>query len=84
MDLKNFSEKEQKGLAAVVRITENAFAVSYKRFDAGTGTELAEEVVGGNLQELRERKTNLQTEIDEIDAFIKKVEALTPQNEEKE
>ena len=80
IDLKNFTEKESKGLATLVRITEDAFAVSYKKYDQNTGEELPEEVIGGNIKEVTDKKVELQAEVAECDAFIKKFNALEPQN----
>jgi len=81
IDLKNFTEKEKSGLATLVRITEDALALSYKKYDRDTGEELSEEVIGGNIKEVTDKKAQLQAEIDECDAFIKKFNALEPQNE---
>jgi hypothetical protein len=81
IDLTNFTDKEEAGLATLTRITEDALAVSTKRFDPTTGEELTEEVVGGNIKEYTDKKAELEAQIAEIDAFIAKFEALTPQNE---
>ena len=80
ISIKDFSDKEAKGLVALVRITADALAVSTKKFDPETGTELPEEVVGGNIQEYKDKVIELKAEIKEIEAFIAKFEALTPQN----
>jgi hypothetical protein len=80
IDLKNFNEKEEAGLMTLVRVTEDALAISTKKFDPTTGEELAEEVVGGNIKEYQDKKAELQVQIDEIDAFVAKFEALEPQN----
>ena len=81
IDLTNFTDKEKAGLATLTRITEDAFAVAFKKFDASTGEELSEEVMGGNTKELTDKKAELQGQIDQIDAFLKKFDALEPQNE---
>lgn len=80
LDLKDFSDKEAKGLVTLVRVTEDALAISTKKFDATTGVELPEEVVGGNIKEYQDKKAELQAQIKDIDAFIVKFNALTPQN----
>jgi len=80
INLKDFTEKEAKGLVTLTRITEDALAVSTKKFDPETGLELAEEVVGGNIKEYKDKVVELQAEIKEIEAFIAKFEALKPQN----
>jgi|GEM_PF-2867525 len=80
LDLHNFAEKEKAGLATLVRITEDALALSYKKYDPTTGEELPEEVIGGNIKEVTDKKEQLQAEIAECDAFIKKFNALEPQN----
>ena len=80
ISIKDFTEKEAKGLVTLTRITEDALAVSTKKFDPETGLELAEEVVGGNIKEYKDKVVELQAEIKEIEAFIAKFEALKPQN----
>ena len=80
MDLTNFTEKETSGLATLVRITKDAFAISYKKFSSDSGVALAEEVIGGNIKELTNRKAALQKEMDEVDAFIAKFNSLVAQD----
>ena len=80
IDLKEFSDKETKGLTSLVRITDSSLAVCSKKFDSETGAELSEEVIGGNIQEYLDRKAELEAQLVDIDAFIKKFEVLTPQN----
>mgnify|MGYP001581236662 CR=1 FL=1 len=82
IDLKDFSDKEAKGLMSLVRITEDALAISTKKFDTSTGEELDEEVVGGNIQEYKDKVIELKAQINEIEAFIAKFETLKPQNVE--
>lgn len=80
IDLKDFSDKETKGLVTLVRVTNDALAISTKKFDPTTGEELAEEVVGGNINEYKDKVVELRAQIDNINAFIKKFETLVPQN----
>ena len=80
INLNDFSEKEVKNLVTLVRITDDALAVSTKKFDAADGVELPEEVTGGNIQEYKDKKVELQAQIAEIDAFIAKFNKLVPQN----
>ena len=80
INLKDFTEKEAKGLVTLTRIIDNALAISSKKFDASTGKELPEEVVGGNIKEYKDKVVELKAEIKEIEAFIAKFEALKPQN----
>ena len=80
IDLNDFTEKETKNLVTLVRITDDALAVSTKKFDAADGVELPEEVTGGNIQEYKDKKVELQAQIAEIDAFIAKFNKLVPQN----
>lgn len=80
IDLKAFTDNETAGLVTLVRITEDALAVSTKKFDPATGEELSEEVTGGNISEYVERKEKLLAEIAEIDAFIAKFTTLKAQN----
>ena len=80
INLQDFTNKEKQGLVSLVRITEDALAISSKKFDPTTGEELAEEVVGGNISEYKEKVLQLKAEIKDIEAFIVKFEALKPQN----
>ena len=79
IDIKDFIEKEILGLNSLVRITDDALAVSTKKFDSSTGEELPEEVIGGNIKEYTDKKAELLKQIAEIDAFVKKFNALVPQ-----
>ena len=79
IDIKDFTEKETLGLNSLVRITDDALAVSTKKFDSSTGEELPEEVIGGNIKEYTDKKGELLKQITEIDAFVKKFNALVPQ-----
>jgi len=79
IDIKDFIEKEILGLNSLVRITDDALAVSTKKFDSSTGEELPEEVIGGNIKEYIDKKAELLKQITEIDAFVKKFNALVPQ-----
>ena len=79
IDIKDFIEKEILGLNSLVRITDDALAVSTKKFDSSTGEELPEEVIGGNIKEYTDKKGELLKQIAEIDAFVKKFNALVPQ-----
>ena len=80
IDIKEFTTRESKGLVTLVRITDDALAVSTKKFDSADGLELPEEVAGGNIQEYKDKKVELQAQIAEIDAFIAKFNKLVPQN----
>jgi hypothetical protein len=80
IDLKDFLDKEIKGFVTLVRITEDAFAISAKKFNAETGEELAEEVIGGNITEYKNKIVELKVQIKELEDFIAKFEALKPQN----
>ena len=80
INLKDFSNKEIKGLVTLGRITNDALVVSTKKFSSDTGEELSREVIGGNIKEYKDKKIELQAQIQEIDAFIAKFELLIPQN----
>ena len=79
INLTDFTEKETKGLVALVRVTTDALAVSTKKFNPETGEELSEEVIGGNIKEYTDKKAELLKQIAEIDSFVKKFNALVPQ-----
>lgn len=79
-DIKSFTEKEAAGLVTLVRITDDSVAFCTKRFDQDTGQELVEEVTGGNIKEYKNEMARLQAQINELNAFIAKAEALVPQN----
>lgn len=79
-DIKDFTDRELKGLVTLTRITEDALAISTKKFNPETSEELPMEVVGGSIQEYKDRAIELQAEIDEINAFVAKCELLKVQN----
>lgn len=80
IDLKSYNEKEVNGLATLVRITKDTFAVSYKKFDTNNGEALPEDVLGGNISDIITRREELQEEVNRIDAFIAKFNALKAQD----
>ena len=71
IDLTSYEDKKEKGLISLVRIDDDSFATSTKKFDADNGKALPDEVIGGNLIELNERKDSLLAEITQIDSFLK-------------
>ncbi len=83
IDLKDYQEKKAKGLVTLVKTDANpdnpeavTYAVATKKFDASTGERLSDEVTGVSKKELEDKKTELQEEIDQIDAFLTEAEAL--------
>ena len=82
LDITEFNTKEAAGLVSLVRITDNALAISAKNFSPSTGEELAETVTGGSLKEYKDRIVELQTEIAKLEGFVAKIEAIVPQNKE--
>ena len=77
IDLKDYNDKKTKGLVTVIKTDPNpddleavTYAVSTKKYDANTGERLPDEVVGVSKKELEDKKTELQAEIDQIDAFL--------------
>ena len=75
IDLKDYQEKKEKGLVALVKAGDS-YATAVKKFDPETGADLPDEVLGVDMQELTDKKEALQAEIAEIDAFIVDCEAL--------
>lgn len=69
INLKQYSELKAKKAVSIVKAGDS-FAVAYKKFDENTGVVLPDEVLGINMQELLDKKKELQDEIAEIDAFI--------------
>jgi len=69
IDLKNYKTLKEKNAVSLVKAGDS-YAVSYKKYDTSTGEDLADEVLGVNMQELEDKKKALQDEIAEIDAFI--------------
>ena len=80
INLKDYNKKKEKGLISLVKAGDS-FATATKKFDAEDGADLPDEVVGVSMKELTDRKTEMQAEIAEIDAFIKDCEALTVEKE---
>jgi len=74
IDLKNYQELKLKNAVSLVKAGDS-YAVVYKKFDASTGENLPDEVLGVNMEELLNKKKELQNEITEIDTFIIDCEA---------
>lgn len=75
INLKKYSELKAKGLIKLVKAGDS-YATATQKFDPENGADLPDEVVGVHMKELTEKKTSLQEEIVEIDAFIADCEAL--------
>lgn len=75
VNIKEFNEKKEKGLARVLEITDENVVVAYKQYDlekakVGELVELPEEVSVQSIKELTDSKAGLQAQIDEIDSFL--------------
>ena len=69
IDLKEYTILKEKNVVSLVKAGDS-YAVAYKKFDESTGEDKPDEVFGVNMEELTDKKKELQTEIAEIDAFI--------------
>jgi len=76
IDLKTYKDKKEKGLISLVKAGDS-YATATNKYDPETGTDLPDEVVGVNMEELTEKKEALTAEIAEIDAFIADCNKLT-------
>lgn len=81
IDLKDYADKKAKGLVTITKTDSNpdnpdaiTYAVGTRKWDATTGERLPDEVVGVSRKELLDKKLELQTEIDQIDAFLTEAE----------
>ena len=76
IDLKKYSEQKVAGLVEIVAAGDS-FAVATKKFSPETGADLPDEVIGVNMQELLQKKTELEDEISQINSFIADCNKLT-------
>ena len=75
INVKEFNEKKEKGLARVLEITNENIIVAFKQYDLekakiGELVELPEQVSAQSIEELQNRKTTLLEEISDIDSFL--------------
>lgn len=75
LNIKKYQEKKEAGLVSLVKAGDS-YAVATKKFDPENGADLPDEVEGVHMKELIDKKSSLQEEIIEIDAFIADCEAL--------
>jgi hypothetical protein len=76
-NIKEFNERELVGTVTLTRLTEDNLAFTFKNFDPNTGRELDDRVGDGKISEYMEEVLELQAEINELNAFIAKCQALT-------
>ena len=75
MQVKEYKDKQAKRLAEVVKAGGgHAFAV--KRFNPNDGTELDPEIISIDIEELVNKKTELELEVADYAALISDVEKL--------
>jgi len=75
VDLTKYTELKDKEAVEILK-TENSSAFSYSKYDESTGEKLSNEVIGFEVQELEDRKKELQDQITEIDAFLTEYNAI--------
>lgn len=75
MDVKSYLTKKKAGLAQLMKIA-GGYAYAVKRFDPETGKALDPQIVPVSVDELNKQKTDLQSQIVDIDATLKDIAAL--------
>lgn len=70
IDLKTYGDDKPNNLVAILKTDSGSYAVATKKWDAKTGSQLPDEVVGVDLAEYRDKIVTLQTEIAQIESFI--------------
>lgn len=75
INIKKYQEKKEAGLVSLVKAGDS-YAMATKKFDPEDGADLPDEVEGVHMKELTDKKSSLQEEIIDIDAFIVDCEAL--------
>jgi len=75
IDISEFNDKKEKGLARILEKTDKRIIVVYKQFDLeqarlGVLSEMPEEVYSQSIEELNEKKIMLQKQITDIDMFL--------------
>ncbi len=75
IDVKRYIEKKAKGLISLVKIGD-AYAISWKTFDAETGIAGKPIVEAVGLDDLKKVREDASGLLNGIDAFIADLEAL--------
>lgn len=73
--IKKYQQLKEKKVVNLAKIGD-AYAIAFKKFDPDTGEELSDEVVSVDLEQLEKRKEELESEIENIDTFIKDCQKL--------
>lgn len=75
MDVKDYKEKKEKGLAEVVKAGGgHAFAI--KRFSQDDGSELVPEIESIDVEDLAIKKAELEEEIEDYTELMDDIEKL--------
>lgn len=75
MDPKDYKDKKAKGLAEVVK-AGGGYAFAVKRFSPNDGSELDPEIESVSLDDLNQRKADLEAEIQDYNTLIADIGAL--------
>lgn len=74
-DITRYIEKKAKGLAELVALN-NAYVISFSKFDPETGEAQSPEVQAVSREELEAEKTKIQAQIADIDAVLLEMDGL--------
>lgn len=75
IDIKNYTERKEKGLLSVAKIG-SGFAMTQKRFDPETGEEVVPVIAGFHMNDLEKIKAELQQGIINVDILIEDINNL--------
>lgn len=75
MNVKEYKDKKARGLAEVVK-AGGGYAFAVKRFNPNDGTELDPEIISINIEELVNKKAELELEVADYTALISDAEKL--------
>ena len=76
MEIRNYIEKKEKGLAEVVK-AGGGYAFAIKKFNIHDGSELKPELEAIDIEEVKQRKAELLREIADFETLITDLKALS-------
>ena len=77
MNIKDYIDKKSKGLAEVV-LAGGGYAFAIRVFSVDDGSELDPEIESVSLDDLNQRKTEFEEEVQDYNTLIADIGALKP------
>uniref|UniRef100_A0A6M3IJ86 Uncharacterized protein n=1 Tax=viral metagenome TaxID=1070528 RepID=A0A6M3IJ86_9ZZZZ len=75
INLVTYEEDKESGLLTLAKVGD-AYIASIKRFDARTGTESSPQIIALDLNNIKQSKLIIATQLEQVEKLIKDLELL--------